>query len=98
MRNPNNAAADVLDGLSLSNILYEITTVDPNADNRWIVRLVLKSGADTHPLADAVFIVRQTAASGVVVHESDQTPSTAITRRFCERMVVSLAQSGDDDW
>ncbi len=95
MRNPNNAAADVLDGMSLSNGLYEITRMDPNADNRWIVRLALKSGMANHPLADAVFIVQEIAASGVVVRESDETPSTAMTRRFCERMVVSLTQSDE---
>jgi hypothetical protein len=97
MRNPHNAAADVLVTMSLDDVLYEITTVDPNNDQRWFVRLVLKPGAQSHPLADAVFVVQITNASGVVVYESDQTPSTSATRSFCDRMVRSLCQS-DDDW
>lgn len=72
MRNPHNAATDALVVRQLDRVLQDITNQDPENPDRWIVRLEVKPGFDSHRLHGAIFeviaVYRQSLSVNVLEH------------------------------
>jgi hypothetical protein len=71
MRNPNNAVADTIEALHMTNSVRETVTLDPNNNHRWTIRFESKPNA----LVRSFMVVE-------IIEEDDGDASVCVLRRF----------------
>ncbi len=71
MNNPHNAVTDTMDQLGMHNAVSSSVSIDPEVENRWIIRFESLPGA----------LIRSYIEIEVIEEEDDEEPTVCVLQR-----------------